>query len=323
MSTAETAEIEKAIEQGGARTQLESAELHKKDKLGRLEAARMYEQKIKNAKNFFHDEFPVGLTNDSYVLIAARTGSGKTTFAKQAAAYALNAGQKVGIFSNEMSAASYDHGIYRLMGHGLHTEEEKTEHWLGYSDSLFVYDGKSSDDRLNCWDAAFKFIDDENTKHKFDLIIFDQISNLNSVKDSENLKKHKHTFEQMNFFSSQIKTRINTGADDFPPIIVFQQSMRLDSSKNVADVDLKTLLRGSKSILDDCTLSFYLDLRSEGSSGDAPPLTYLVLDKNRYDLPFREGKAKVTKWIMSNRWLVPHKITSKNGMVKLTEVLPF
>jgi archaellum biogenesis ATPase FlaH len=266
----------------------------------RLVRAEEYEEKIKNAEDFFDDGFPVGITRDTYLLVAARTGAGKTTFAKQAAAYALKQGKKVAIFSNEMTAASYDSGIYHLMGASLHTKEEKDAHWFTYSHNLFVYDTASSAGQLICWDAAFSFVDSKNTQEQFDLIIFDQISNLTSTYTEANKKKASKIFEQLKYFSNEAKERINKKDNDFPPLVVFQQSEKFSSEKNPSEVDIKQILRGCKSTIDDATLAIYVDLRTNESNTME---TFIVIDKNRYGLPYKPEGGRCTRWHLENNWL--------------------
>lgn len=267
-----------------------------------LDKTMAYRELIEKRIKFFSDEFELELHKCSFVIAAAPSGHGKSTFAKQSAAHAINANRRVLIISNELPAEAYYLSITQKL-QGMANLDFNTAFNKVYT-MCHIEDMYTSKGMTQGWMTCVQYMFNMIKKHEPDLVFLDQLSNAN-LDIGYTGKEKIPDFKKFELMAAEIQNRIHAGDKNWPPIITFQQMMP-PSDTNTTKWSMKNLLRDSKNTMNYATHCLMILKKQLKEGGYA---TLIAIDKVRYEYTF--GPA-LTTWKMDTDWVLYREYDS-NG----------
>ena len=287
-------EVEALLAQKDKENAAIAAELRKQLEEKSWQEAKAHTDLISKRIHFFSDEFELTIHKRSFMVAAAPSGHGKSTFAKQSAAHAVMGNRKVLIISNELPVSAYMASIsekYAGMA-GIPTREAFSKVF----DNVIVEDMYTSKGMSQGWMTCVQYMFNMIKKHKPDLVFLDQLSNA-TLDIGYTGKEKVPDYKKFELIAADIQNRIHTGTEDWPPIIAFQQMMP-PADSNPLKWSMKNLLRDSKNTMNYATHSLMI-LKKKAS--DDSVRTLLVVDKVRYEYSY--GKS-LSLWKMDGNWIL-------------------
>lgn len=242
--------------------------------------------RILNAFSIFHPQFDFKVTKNSYILIGAVTGSGKSTFFVQTVCNAILDGLKVIVITNEETSLAFMERIIQRLKHLNYSEKASIQLIL---DLVDIFDVERTNGRSGKYDTLIKILDKVWKSGTSDLVIVDQMITAKSTGSVSGV------FEGPKAISEYIKGRINS-SEVLAPIMVAQQ-VKAGPQQEIEKVSMKAMLQNSTQTIDDATHALLIQRNEDNKT------SFKVCK-------FREEQLmpthRITRWIMNDkRWLIP------------------
>ena len=232
------------------------------------------EKRKSSCFRIFHNDFAVPVHIDTLMIVFARSGHGKSTFANHVAAKALMEGKRVCLFSNELDMYSYLYMVSAIIARmkGITNIREVANSIVG---NFIVYDTTTSMGGTTYWDSVADYIIQMTKHHNPHIVLFDQLSNAGNTFNPENAKtlNIRDAFKQIKFITTRFQTMCNQQME-LPPIITFQQGYAPDVRRHPQNWDAHTVARNGRGAIEDATHVLIL--------GRKDNCTFIKCDKFRY-----------------------------------------
>lgn len=208
--------------------------ISKEDIQEQIDSIKIERQKLKEYIHLFNPDWSVVFPKNSFVLITAASGVGKTTFIRQCVKECIRDEKKVLLFSNEELKSNILQQLVDsfLLEFDTMSEDEIIERILTY---CYVIDLDDSED-LEYYDRVPSLIMTAIEDFEPDVVFFDQISYCKFATD----KKKRNPYEYLADMVNEFKPYINS-EELRPPIVLVQQGRSLpgvaagDSNKDATN----------------------------------------------------------------------------------------